>query len=192
MTAWQLPDACLTTAWRLPDDYLTTAWWLPDDCLTTAWRLQYDCLKTARRLPDSCLTALIWPPKLNTARKQKSLPYILVWSLKIAGAMPNWSFSSGKTQFYFLKKGEVKHLWNTLCAAKFSDNGSVICFRRQAACTFQDGQNIVCTFGSIPALLKEKRWHFNSDKDVSILCTGSSHVLCSVGSTKEMWNLTAQ
>ena len=96
----------------------------------------------------------------------------------------SWSFTSCK------KKMGVQYLWNTLCATKFSYNGSVICFRRQTACTFQDGQNIVCTFGSIPALLKEKRWHFNSDKDVSILCTGSSHVLWLVCSTKEMWNLT--
>ena len=27
------------TAWWLPDDCLSTAWQLPDECLTTAWRL---------------------------------------------------------------------------------------------------------------------------------------------------------
>ena len=42
-----------------------TAWQLPNDCLTTSWRLIYDCLMTTRRLPDNCLTTAWWLPDKN-------------------------------------------------------------------------------------------------------------------------------
>ena len=77
MTAWQLPDNCLTTFWQLTDNclklaynWLTTFWRLPDNCLkladnclTSGWQLPYNCqqrtdnfLKTAWWLADNYLT----------------------------------------------------------------------------------------------------------------------------------------
>ena len=41
-----------------------------------------------------------------------------------------------------------------LHAAKFADNGGVICFGYCIPRSFNDGQDIVPTFGSIPTLLK--------------------------------------
>ena len=73
MTAWQLPNACLTTDWRLPDNFLMTARQLPDDCQTTALWLSDNCLMTAWRLPhDSLMTADDWwkPKKCQTCTRQ--------------------------------------------------------------------------------------------------------------------------
>ena len=52
--SWQC-DAYQMSAWRLPDDCLTTSWLLHDNCLKTAWRLPVNCLTTASQLPDNYL-----------------------------------------------------------------------------------------------------------------------------------------
>ena len=103
MTAWRLPDDCMTTAWRLLSNCLATTWrlldesltttrrlhklWLPNDWLTTAWRLPDDCLTTAWRLPDvttawQLLDAYLitaWQYYSNRKLGQFQLFYSLLW-----------------------------------------------------------------------------------------------------------------
>ena len=54
MTAWQLPDNCLTTSCQVSDNCLRIAWQLPDKCQMVAWQQSDDCLRTAWQLPNNC------------------------------------------------------------------------------------------------------------------------------------------
>ena len=55
MTAWQLPDNCLTTARQLSDKFLPIVCQLPDNCLTAAWQLPDKCQMVAWQQSDDCL-----------------------------------------------------------------------------------------------------------------------------------------